>query len=140
MKLTKLTSDGLFYLALLLGPIGAALFISFSTIHISNFSLWFLVSTIVIYPVLEEIIFRGQLQAWLLKKPTMQPACCGISIANLITSLLFTSLHILYRLNIVNALIIIPSLIFGFFYERYSSVIPSIVLHICYNVSLLVLL
>ena len=50
----------------------------------------------VVYPIVEEIVFRGAVQDFFHK--TLKPISLGpISVANLGTSLLFTALHFLYH-------------------------------------------
>lgn len=88
---------------------------------------------IVLYPILEEIVFRGLLQEVLYKRSFCRRKISGISMANLITSLLFMSSHYFYDVSIWASLILVPSLTFGYFRDKYQSVKPSIILHVFYN-------
>lgn len=87
-----------------------------------------------IYPVLEEIVFRGGIQSLLLERPSLRKnKLFAISSANVITSILFAAAHLLHQSLLWASLVFFPSLIFGWARERYDSVLPSIVLHAFYN-------
>ncbi len=91
---------------------------------------WPLVLAVLIYPPLEEIVFRGGVQQWLLAR---QPSDCLISRANLSTSILFALAH-LWQHNVAHALLVFwPSLVFGHLYERYRSLAAPIAVHSWYN-------
>ncbi len=92
---------------------------------------------IVLYPVLEEIVFRGMLQSWLLQFAALKQRAGPISLANLVTSLVFAASHLLSQTPLQAALILLPSLAFGWAFERYRHVAPSIVLHAFYNAGFL---
>jgi membrane protease YdiL (CAAX protease family) len=88
---------------------------------------------VVIFPILEEIVFRKVLQGKLYELPMGQRSWHGISNANMLTSITFVCFH-LFSHSIAWALAtFIPSLIFGFFRDRYKQIKPSIALHIFYN-------
>ena len=84
-------------------------------------------------PVLEELAFRGFLQGALHKSAWGARARLGISAANLVTSLVFAAAHLLRHPPLWAGLTFFPSLVFGFFRDRYGRVLPSILLHIFYN-------
>jgi len=86
-----------------------------------------------IYPILEEIVFRGGIQTLLLERTPLRAKCLGISGANIVTSLLFSAAHLIHQTALWASLVFIPSIIFGWARERYNRVIPSIVLHALYN-------
>ena len=91
-----------------------------------------------VYPVLEEIVFRGLLQE--LVHDYISPRCFGpLSVANLLTSLLFTAMHFLYHAPLWAALVFLPSLVFGFFKDRTGRLIAPILLHGFYNAGFLLL-
>jgi len=96
-------------------------------------SLDFFLSMILIYPILEEIVFRGWLQSMLLKKKSMIFTWFGISLANVTTSIIFVLLHLINQSIVWALLVFIPSLVFGYFKDRYNLLLPSILLHIFYN-------
>lgn len=85
-----------------------------------------------LYPVMEEIIFRGLLQD--LAHQYLRHWRLGpLSHANVLTSLLFTGLHFLYHPPAWAAAVLLPSLIFGFFKDRYRGLAAPILLHVFYN-------
>ena len=92
----------------------------------------FLMSALV-YPVLEEIAFRGAAPGLLWKTRLAAVAFGPLSGPNLLTSAAFTGLHILLRPAWFTLGVIVPSLIFGYFRDRYRAVVPAIMLHIFYN-------
>ncbi|MDF1578648.1 MAG: JDVT-CTERM system glutamic-type intramembrane protease [Desulfobulbales bacterium] len=92
------------------------------------------------YPVLEEIVFRMGLQGMLARTGIGVKSRAGISIANLGASLIFAAFHLLSQPFALGAAIFFPSLIFGFFRDRYGSILPGIILHCWYNASFIVFL
>jgi len=90
--------------------------------------------TALLYPILEEIVFRGGLQATLLKRDWGQKRwVAGITLANIATSIAFTALHFISQPPMWASLVFLPSLIFGWARDRFDNVLPSIILHIVYN-------
>lgn len=86
----------------------------------------------VFYPIAEEIAFRGLIQESV--HQYVRPwHWQRISLANVITSLLFTGMHFFYHPPQWAAAVIIPSLVFGFFKDKYQSLAPPILLHLFYN-------
>ena len=93
---------------------------------------WPFVLPVLCYPVLEEIVFRGLIQELVsdyLSRQSLGP----LSVANLLTSVLFTALHFLYHPPLWAALVFFPSLVFGFFKDRTRQLTAPIILHIFYN-------
>lgn len=89
--------------------------------------------SILLYPMLEEIVFRGLIQSQLMLRVRWRKQWRGISAANVITSVLFSLLHLMHQDPLMVVLIFFPSLIFGYFKDRHQSVLPSIWLHVFYN-------
>jgi len=87
-----------------------------------------------VYPILEELVFRGLLQGRMGKYPMGHRRLGFISVANIITSLLFVLFHLLSHSTLWAIAVFIPSIIFGYFRDKYGSVKPTIILHIFYNV------
>lgn len=87
-----------------------------------------------VYPVLEELAFRGGLQPALgdLLQGVRWPAD-PLTLPNLLTSLLFSALHLLSHSPAWAVAVIVPSLVFGYFRERHRGVASPIVLHCLYN-------
>ena len=94
--------------------------------------------SVIIYPILEEIVFRGMIQSQLAKRLNGR-AYLGLSLANIYTSLLFSVLHFIHQPPLMAALIFFPSLVFGYFKDRHHTVLPSIYLHMFYNAGFLIL-
>lgn len=86
----------------------------------------------VLYPVLEEIVFRGVIQS---AGHRYLPACSlgPISLSNLLTSLVFTAMHFLYHPPLWATLVVVPSLVFGYFKDRHGSLVGPVLLHVFYN-------
>ncbi len=92
-----------------------------------------LLLVIVVYPVVEELCFRGFLQEQLLSLAFARRQYLQITIANILCSLAFVALHAIYHVWAFALMVFIPSLVFGFFRDRHHSVIPGMVLHSWYN-------
>ena len=85
-----------------------------------------------IYPVLEEIVFRGWLQD-IARKRLTGPGIGPLSRANLVTSVVFTGLHFINHPPAWAAAVFIPSLTFGYFKDRTGGLAAPIGLHVFYN-------
>jgi len=90
---------------------------------------------ILLYPTVEELTFRGVIQEYIAKKTERWRSFLSLSVANLLTSLLFVLIHLVHHEPIWAVLVFFPSLIFGYFKEKFDSVFPSIFLHMFYNFS-----
>lgn len=126
----KFYNDSIF-LCLLLIPIVIWIYIYYLTRTIESLSPIQLLNLVLLYPVVEEIIFRGMVQPYIANR---QPhKVLKLSVANLLTSALFASIHLLNQPVIWALATFFPSLIFGYCKERYQILLPSILLHITYN-------
>ena len=96
------------------------------------FSLPFLVA-VLWQPIVEELLFRGCLQGWLLIHEWGQRSLVGISIANILTSVIFAGAHIATHSFPWALSTFFPSLLFGVLRDRSGSVLPPLALHIFYN-------
>jgi len=94
---------------------------------------WGFISLVLWRPFLEELLFRGALQGQFLRQKWGRISWGGFSLANGLTSFLFTGAHLLFQSSPWALGIILPSFIFGFFRDRYQSIYPSFVLHAYYN-------
>lgn len=93
-----------------------------------------------LYPVLEELVFRGGIQALLLEKlPRLRRRIATLSIANMTTSILFAGMHLFTHTPLWALLVIPPSLVFGWAMERYGTVVAPILLHVIYNAGFVLL-
>ncbi|MEE9493886.1 MAG: JDVT-CTERM system glutamic-type intramembrane protease [Gammaproteobacteria bacterium] len=87
---------------------------------------------VLIYPILEEIVFRGLLQGEI--NNHLRNCQIGIlSCANLLTSVIFTALHFIHHPPLWAIAVFIPSLIFGYFKDRTGHLGAPIALHVFYN-------
>jgi len=94
----------------------------------------------VVSPILEEIVFRGGLQFWLVQKaPFARRIVFGITLANVCVSALFALFHLFNQAPIWAAAVFVPSLVFGWAMDRYKSVLPCIALHMLYNLGFVLL-
>ena len=96
------------------------------------FSLPFLVA-VLWQPTLEELLFRGCLQGWLFTHGWGRQSFVGISVANLLTSVVFSGAHIATHSLPWALSTLFPSLLFGVLRDRSGSVLPPLALHIIYN-------
>jgi uncharacterized protein len=130
-----------FLIAVALGPLTWALLFIILMPGLESFSVsaglgtdpFLFLKLSLVFPIVEELAFRGYLQSRLLNHDWAKFEFSGITIANLVTSLLFCSAHAFYHPLAWSIAIILPSLLFGYFRDRYGSVIPGIVLHCFYN-------
>ncbi len=93
---------------------------------------WVFIVPVLIYPILEEIVFRGAVMDFLHEKIPGK-LFFHLSKSNVITSILFSSLHFIYHPPVWAAAVFVPSLIFGLLKERYQSLIPPILIHVFFN-------
>jgi len=128
--------DSHFWFAIAAGPITWLLFYVSSAL--SPNPRWAIdeplayIQSILVLPIVEEIVFRGLLQegCWrYLPARNFGP----LSLANLVTSIAFVSMHFLYHPVVWAVGVTLPSLAFGYFKDQYRSVLPPIFLHVFYN-------
>jgi membrane protease YdiL (CAAX protease family) len=91
------------------------------------------IGLVLIWPVMEEVIFRGALQPALAGRPWGQRSLAGLTAANGVTSLIFAAAHFFSHPPLWAILVLIPSLIFGYFRDRHNSLLSPMVLHVAYN-------
>jgi membrane protease YdiL (CAAX protease family) len=89
-------------------------------------------SFVLLQPVLEEFVFRGIVQGLLLRL-SAQTRTGPLSVANLITTTAFVTLHLVSQPVGWALSVAIPSLIFGHMRDRFGTVAPAMVLHAFYN-------
>ncbi len=92
---------------------------------------------VLVYPILEEIVFRGALQGWLRRKTWGLRHRFDVTVANIQTSIVFAAFHFIRRPNIWSAGVVLPGLVFGFFRDRYGNLYAPIALHIFYKSGLI---
>jgi len=104
--------------------------IDLSTLLSDKRSLFFL---ILFYPIVEELAFRGVIQEFIASKTRQVHTFFHVSLANVLTSILFVLMHFVHHQPLWALMVFVPSLIFGYFKEQYQSIYPGIFLHIFYN-------
>lgn len=97
-----------------------------------------LVMLVVLYPVLEEYFFRGIIQPLVGVRLPLKYSI--ISVANLTTSLLFALFHLVNHPPLWALSTFFPSLVFGYSYERHTSILAPISIHVFYNLCFFYLL
>jgi membrane protease YdiL (CAAX protease family) len=133
--------DAQFYLALLAGLIVLAIIYFFFPMHSDVFmkGQWGLLLSLILWqPFGEELLFRGIVQGQLSQLSWGQRSWRSLSVANLLTSLAFVALHLVYHPTLWAVAIFFPSLVFGYFRERHRSLYPAFALHSLYNLGYLV--
>lgn len=132
---TKFLTECYVYLAILAAPLTLLMLTGLLPLWhqgiIINSALLF--SFIIWQPIIEELLFRGLIQGQLIKHHWMKIRFYRISLANGITTLLFMSIHLIHHSVFWALSVILPSLVFGYFRDRYSNIYPSLVLHSIYN-------
>jgi hypothetical protein len=89
-----------------------------------------------LWPLIEELLFRGLLQGQLLRlsQDGGQPRRIGLlTWANALTTLAFVALHLSAQPLAWVLAVALPSLVFGHLRERFASVWPAVALHMLYN-------
>lgn len=89
--------------------------------------------------VLEEVIFRGGIQGWLLQRASFKRSTAGLSRANWATSSLFALAHVWLHPVWLAPGYFAVSLVLGHFRERYHGILVPVALHAWYNLVLLFL-
>ncbi len=129
LKLKEILSDKAYLIALLL-PF--TIWIYFSDLKGINYlSVNEILMLLILFPVTEELFFRGIIQPIIYKK--FSKTWRSISVANVLTSLLFSVTH-LFNHNPIWALsTFFPSLVFGWSKDRYNTLLAPLMLHCYYN-------
>ncbi|MDB5842153.1 MAG: abortive infection protein [Herminiimonas sp.] len=127
--------DRSFYLALGAAPLTLAV-LTWGMPEWSNGirpSMPLLLSMVLWQPIIEELLFRGVIQGQLMQWPGARRGIAGLSLANLITTLLFMLAHLGQHSPLWAAAVLMPSLIFGHFRDRHGGIFPGLILHAFYN-------
>lgn len=106
-------------------------FIAYNTVAQITASQW--LWAVCIYPVSEEIIFRGGIQRVLARWLRVRAFLPGVSVPNFLTSLLFTAAHLWTQGSLLVLAVFLPSMIFGLSYEVSGKLMIPIALHSWYN-------
>jgi len=127
-------------LAVLFGPIAWALLWAFVPGTAGAVNVMLLINMSLLYPLLEELAFRGFLQGWLLEKVYFARQKFGLTVANVSTSIVFALAHVINQPPLWAASIFFPSLVFGYFRDRHDTVITPFILHAWYNAGFLIVM
>lgn len=92
-----------------------------------------LVVFVVVFPFLEEFVFRGMMQRGLLKTSIGRRCYGPITLANIVTSSLFAIAHLPRGGLLLAAGVIVPSICFGYFFERHQRLVSPIMMHMAFN-------
>ena len=128
--------DWQWYVALLLAPMFWGLYSdAISPVQLNNVFQPFqgFMLAILIYPVVEEMVFRGLVQEYFSGKQVLQKHFVCLSLANIVTSGLFALSHLASQPVFWALLTFFPSLVFGYFKDRHGRLTPCVVLHSVYN-------
>ena len=100
-----------------------------------SFTRWPLraVAILLLFPILEEIVFRGLIQDYISLKLSTWDKYLGITTANWLTTLLFCLTHFVTRSFIVALLVIVPSLLLGALRDRGFSIKALAAIHVYWN-------
>lgn len=93
---------------------------------------WRFLALVALYPVLEELVFRGLLQGVLLRRGWGRRVAGPVTAANLAAAVVFAAAHLLRTSPGWAAAVVLPGLVFGYFRERHG-VGAAIALHVFYN-------
>ena len=96
--------------------------------------------SVLLYPIVEEFVFRGVVQEYFTRQARFKANFLGISLANIITSVLFAASHLVNQEPFWALLTFFPSLIFGYFKDRHNNLLSCISVHIFYNLGFFVLM
>lgn len=129
-----LLSDYFFYAAIMAGLIVSVLLAASNlSVMPQGMDTFALLSLLLWYPIVEELAFRGVVQGALADYAFARRKRLGISLANLIASFAFVLWHLLYQGIPIIIALALPSLVYGFFRDRYESLLPAVLLHSLYN-------
>jgi membrane protease YdiL (CAAX protease family) len=132
--------DPHFYVALFAGPAVWALLWLFARGPGLSVTPLLVFNMVLLYPLLEELAFRGFVQGWLSEQAWFQSQWFGFSRANLTTSVLFAMAHLINQPPLWAASVFFPSLVFGYFKDRHQTVVTPFLLHAWYNAGFLVVM
>ncbi|HYD59313.1 MAG TPA: JDVT-CTERM system glutamic-type intramembrane protease [Noviherbaspirillum sp.] len=139
MQCTPLARDGQFFLALAAAPLILLLMTWLWPAWSAGIrpDVRLALSMVLWQPLLEELLFRGAIQGRLAALGWARHRLAGLSISNWLATILFALAHLVYHAPLWATSVILPSLVFGYFRERYDRVYPAILLHAIYNGSYL---
>ena len=90
-----------------------------------------LLSLVLLYPIIEAVLFRGLIQPFLAKR--FDQRWFIFSLANALTGILFVLAHFINHPPAWALAVLIPSLVFGYAQARTNNLAAPILLHCTYN-------
>lgn len=128
-------TDQWFYAALLAAPVTLAVMDFLLPAESGNggISIRLVLLMVLWQPLVEELLFRGMIQGRLGSKPWARRRFFGISVANLLSSMVFVLAHLVHHAPAWAGAVVVPSLIFGYFRERHDHIYSALILHAAYN-------
>lgn len=132
-ELLKDTHLAVIFLGSLLVGLGLSFILPSTFLESATADTLVLLNLLLLYPLVEELLFRGLIQETLLKRSCLAVRNFGISYANIITSILFVGLHFIHHPPVWAMAVFVPSLVLGYIRERYISLLVPISLHIFFN-------
>ena len=129
---------GFLVLALLAGPVGAAVLAAAALlglhVPLPARSASTVVTFLLLAPVLEEIVFRGGIQEMLDRTAQGQRVLvAGLTVGNVVTSALFSAAHLASSPPWLAAAVFVPSLLLGRLQQLSRSLVPVVLVHAWYN-------
>jgi membrane protease YdiL (CAAX protease family) len=94
------------------------------------------IAIFLLFPIAEEVVFRGFMQGGLLRNVRFKHVMFGFSRANWATSGAFALAHLWQHPLVLFPGYFAVSLVLGFFRERYGRLLVPILLHSYYNLGL----
>lgn len=133
----KFYKDPIFFLMLLAPlPVWLWLFANRGITGITSISI--LLNLVLLYPIVEELIFRGVIQPLIAKRFAKNWSI--VSLANIMTSSVFVLAHFINHSPAWAFATFIPSLVFGYIQERTQNIAAPIILHCTYNAGFFLLI
>lgn len=134
-------ADPLLALAVLAGPVGVVAWWAITGGPLDQMApvgAWPAFLLIAVYPLLEEFVFRGLLQGYLLEKAWARRRAGPVTAANAVTAIVFALSHwprggVLLTFGVLG-----PGLIFGYFRERHGGLATPVLLHAWYNACIVI--
>jgi|TARA_B110000503_G_scaffold38185_2_gene62674 membrane protease YdiL (CAAX protease family) len=119
------------FLIMLLCPAPIWIFLYVQSGFLDSIEIKIFLTLVLVYPIIEEIFFRGLLQPTLANYFSQHWSI--FSAANLLTSLVFALMHLINHPPIWALATLIPSLVLGYSMERAKNLSAPITLHCTYN-------
>jgi membrane protease YdiL (CAAX protease family) len=127
--------------AVLVGPLGGAALYVAATLGLPlprpNPGWALFATSLLLAPVLEELVFRGGIQELLERRLQGRLGRDG---ANVLTSLLFAIAHLMVAPPWLAAGVFLPSLVFGRLKQLHASLAPAMLIHAWFNACFLLAL